>query len=391
MDLTGKRVVVAGAGIGGLAAALALGRRGCDVRVFEQADQVAEIGAGLQISANGQAVLQALGVPTGAGLASQGTELRDYRGGRLVANLPPPRAGRTLYFHRADLIGLLKSAAQHAGAAIVPGARVRSCETDGVTLSDGTRHLADFVVAADGGRSTLRAGLNRAGQAVFSHQVAWRATIPWDRSDGPGHAVLTMAPGKHVVTYPLRAHELMNIVAVEERSDWTEESWRRNGDRQDFLTRFAEFAGPAKIILERVETVHLWALFLRPVAETWQNGTMALLGDAAHPTLPFMAQGACLALEDAWVLAASLAGADTIAAGLAAYETARKDRARRVVAAASGNARNFHLGGPTRLIAQLGLGVLGPLLARRFDWIYDHDVTAVAGPLQISRSTQTGT
>lgn len=127
--------------------------------------------------------------------------------------------------------------------------------------------------------------------------------------------------------------------------------------------------------LAAVETVHLWALFLHPVAERWQDGQLALVGDAAHPTLPFMAQGACLALEDAWVLAQCLAHASDPASGLVDYEVARKHRAQRVVAAASANARNFHYKSPIRELAQLGLFAMGPRIARRYDWIYGHDVT----------------
>ena len=233
----------------------------------------------------------------------------------------------------------------------------------------------DWVVAADGGRSAVRPLLNGEELLGFTHQVAWRATIPWNRNLDTPRAHLTMGPGRHVVTYPLRDQRLLNIVAVEERSDWQEEGWRLTGDPDDLRSRFSEFGGKVHDVLQQVTQTHLWALFLRPVARKWQSGRIALLGDAAHPTLPFMAQGACLALEDAWILARAFSeqGLD---AALPGYEATRAPRARQVVEAASANARNFHLRGPARIAAQMALTALGPRLGRRYDWIYSYDATA---------------
>ncbi|KUJ80954.1 monooxygenase [Ruegeria marisrubri] len=383
MDISGRKFCVVGAGIGGLSAALALRQRGAEVQVLEQAPEIAEVGAGLQISQNGITVLRALGVVgevPEAGLQSFGTVLRDYRSGRVVSVLPGPQAGPTYYYHRADLIELLRSAALRAGVEVTLNQKVsavrRSAEGAVVELADGEDLFADCVIAADGGRSGLRPALNGDEAPKFTHQVAWRATIPWGRREDQSRAALTMGPGRHVVTYPLRDHALMNIVAVEERSDWREEGWRLKGDPDDLRARFADFGGPVAEILSDVRETHLWALFLRPVAQNWQNGRVALLGDAAHPTLPFMAQGACLALEDAWLLGRSFEGKDSIAQALAAYENARRNRARRVVAAAASNARNFHLHGPMRLAAQMALSVIGPRLGRRYEWIYSYDATA---------------
>ncbi|TMV06479.1 FAD-binding protein [Ruegeria sediminis] len=383
MDIGGRKFCVVGAGIGGLSAAVALRRRGAEVVVLEQAPEITEMGAGLQISANGMVVLRALGIvgePPEAGLRSYGTVLRDYRSGRLVSELPGPKAGPTYYYHRADLIELLRSAALRDGVEIRLDQKVTTVLDAGegaeIVFSDGDAMTADCVVAADGGRSGLRTALNGEETPQFTHQVAWRATIPWGRRADQPRAELTMGPGRHVVTYPLRDHALMNIVAVEERSDWREEGWRLRGDSDDLRARFADFGGPVADILADVQEAHLWALFLRPVAQNWQNGRVALLGDAAHPTLPFMAQGACLALEDAWMLARSLDGQETIPQGLADYQAARRQRARRVVAAAASNARNFHLRGPMRLAAQLALSAIGPRLGRRYEWIYGYDATA---------------
>ncbi|NOD78095.1 MULTISPECIES: FAD-dependent monooxygenase [unclassified Ruegeria] len=383
MNIHGLKFCVIGGGIGGLATALALQVRGAQVTVLEQAAELTEVGAGLQISANGTAVLRALGVAEGRpalGQKSFGTVLRDYRKGRVISRVPSPAAGSTYYYHRADLLDLLHTAALRAGVELRLGSRVTEVRKHPgeaeIVLEGGERLRAECAIAADGGRSAIRPILNGPETPAFTHQVAWRATIPWNRPEQMPRAALTMGPGRHVVTYPLRDQSQMNIVAIEERSDWHEEGWRLEGDPVDLRARFADFSGEVGDILAQVQNVNIWALFLRPVAEKWQNGRLALLGDAAHPTLPFMAQGACLALEDAWCLARAFEAQSGVAQALAAYESARKARARKVVAAAGSNARNFHLRGPMRLAAQAALMALGPRLAQRYEWIYSYDPTA---------------
>lgn len=374
-------VHVIGAGIGGVAAAIALTRAGARVCVLEQAGQLTEVGAGLQISQNGMAVLRALDVvekDPAMGVRSTGTEIRDCTNGRLVTTFPPPKAGPTWYFHRADLLAALVDKARALGVTFDLGTRVDEVQVNeagcAMTLSDGTVRKAGIVIAADGGQSRSRQVVNGTSRPEFSGQVAWRATVPWGRDCRQGAARLTMGANRHVVTYPLRDADLMNIVAVEERSDWTREGWRLQGDPDELREAFRGFGGTVGQILNRVETVHQWALYLHPVASRWHRGSLALLGDAAHPTLPFMAQGACLALEDAWVLAECLRTHGL--AGFSHYQNQRAPRVRRVVAEAAGNARKFHLRGPARWIAQAALGIAGPRLAPRYDWIYGFDVTS---------------
>ena len=377
MELKGREITVLGAGIGGLTAALALARRGAQVRVLEQAAELAEVGAGIQISQNGMVVLRALDVfgdiPAGA-VRSDGVELRDFRAGRVVTRLPPPKAGPTWYFHRADLLASLETAALEAGVRIELGQQVvgldQSGETVTVKLADGSRIESPLVIGADGVRGVSRAYVCGQQEARFSGQAAWRAIVPAAGGE-PTRALLTMAPGRHVVTYPLREGAWMNIVAVEDRRDWRQESWRAEGDVAEFHARFGDFGGEVGALLRRVDRVHLWGLHLHPVAESWHRGQVAILGDAAHPTLPFMAQGACLAIEDGWVLAQSLTEGV-----LAQYEAMRIDRARRVVAAARGNTWKFHAPSPFREIGQIALRLGGERLAPRFEWIYGADVTA---------------
>ena len=200
-----------------------------------------------------------------------------------------------------------------------------------------------------------------------------------------GWADLFLGPKRHLVSYPL-AGGLRNIVAVVERPDWQAEGWSQADDPAHLSAAFARFGGPVPDWLARVTETGLWGLFRHGVARRWQDGSRVILGDAAHPTLPFMAQGAALAIEDAAVLAACLDADPDQPAALARYQSLRAERATKVVALASENARNYHLSGPAALAAHTALRAMNWLtperLAGRFDWIYDHDPLALppAGP-----------
>lgn len=386
MTLIGLPVLVIGAGIGGLAVATALARRGASVTVLEQAGTIREVGAGLQISPNGACVLAALGLGDALGqtaVPSRGVELIDGETGGRVAHLPLAGVRGGFHFvHRADLIALLHDAARDAGVDVQTGRRVAAvdvtADTATVTGADGTVHRPALVVGADGLHSVLRAALNGRVAPFFTHQVAWRAILPAEAAIEPVARVY-MGAGRHLVTYPLRGGALRNIVAVEERRTWAEESWSLTDDALALRVAFGGFIPEVRAWLDRIQTPNLWGLFRHPVAQHWHRANAAILGDAAHPTLPFLAQGANLALEDAWVLAEALAAHDTLAAGLAAYQAARRDRATRVVEAANGNARNYHLRGLRRDIAHAGLRLVSRVnpnaITRRFDWLYGFDVT----------------
>ena len=390
MGLIGQDVTVLGAGVAGLAAARALALRGAHVTVLEQADAVREVGAGLQISPNGAAVLRALGL--GAALEAASTraaavELRDGPSGDLVTRLDVSgEPGGYHFAHRADLIALLLEGARAAGVEVRLPQQIEAVDLSGPRPlwrnAQGASGEARLLVGADGLKSRLRVALNGAETPFFTRQVAWRALIP-EQPGAPAVAEVHMAPGRHLVSYPLRGGGLRNIVAVEERRTWVEEGWTLRDDTMDMKLAFAAFSPRVRGWLDQVEDVWLWGLFRHPVAARWfavqEGGAAVILGDAAHPTLPFLAQGASMALEDAWVLAEALAGHDRLADGLAAYEARRAARCRRIVAAANTNARLYHLGGPLRAVAHLGLRLGGRLAPaaplRRFDWLYRHDVT----------------
>lgn len=390
--LTGRRVTVLGAGVAGLAVARALALRGAKVEVVEQADAIREVGAGLQISPNGAAVLKALGLGEAleaAALRAHAVELRDGPSGGLVTRLEVARLRPDQgyhFLHRADLIAMLLNGSQAAGVRLRLLSRVASVDISGAVavlgFEDGTREEVSLLIGADGLHSPTRAALNGRTAPFFTGQVAWRALIAGD--GGPEVAEVHMGPGRHLVSYPLRGGALRNIVAVEERRRWTEEGWTLRDDPMEMRLAFRDFSPRVRSWLDQVQDVWLWGLFRHPVAPLWQRvlsdeAGLAILGDAAHPTLPFLAQGASMALEDAWVLADELARAPGLAAGLAAYQARREERAARIVEAASRNARAYHLRAPLRQIAHAGLrlgGRLAPDMAlARFDWLYGHDVT----------------
>ena len=386
--LKGREITVLGGGVAGLAAATALARRGAAVTVLEQAPEIAEVGAGIQISPNGAAVLRALGQGAAlraAALPAAAVELRDGMRGGAVLRFDLKRHGHGSGYwllHRADLIALLERAARAAGVEIVLGARVHrvAVAPDGVRLDGATPHAAGLVIGADGLHSVLRAALGGGARAPrFTGQVAWRAVIPETGAPAPV-AEVHMGPGRHLVSYPLRGGAARNIVAVEERRGWAAEGWYHGDDPDNLRAAFARFGPRVQDWLARVETVNLWGLFRHEVAPRWHvGGQAALAGDAAHPTLPFMAQGANMALEDAWVLAARLDELSDPEAALAAYQAARIGRARRIVAVAERNARAYHLRAPLRPVAhallRVGAWIAPDAPLRRLDWLYGHDVT----------------
>jgi len=385
LPLAGRHALVLGAGVSGLAVSCALRKFGMDIDLLEQAPEITEVGAGFQISPNGVRVLRALGIdPQDADDRAEAVELRDAKG-RLVTRLDLPAEPGFFLCHRADLIAVLESAMRGAGAHVQLLQKVESIglspEGAEVTTTIGATHRAPLVIGADGLHSVLRKSLNGDRAPFFTGQVAWRAVIPGD--GGPNVAQVFMGPGQHLVSYPLRGGRQRNIVAVRETKTWTAEGWNHADDPAALRAAFAGFGGPVPEWLDAVDEVYLWGLFRHPVAKAWHDGQgrAAILGDAAHPTLPFMAQGANMALEDAWSLAANLAGhADDPAQGLARFAAQRAPRTRAIVKAANSNARNYHFRPP---LSQIAHGVLriGDRFApgaalRRYAWIYDHDVTA---------------
>ncbi|WP_374290508.1 FAD-dependent monooxygenase [Paenirhodobacter enshiensis] len=386
--LIGRKVTVLGAGVAGLAVARALALRGAAVTVLEQAEAIREVGAGLQISPNGARVLRALGLGgafEAAGPRVGAVVLRDGVTGGQVARLPMARLRPDAEYrvlHRARLIDLLAEGARAAGAEIRLLQKVETVDLGDhpprLVTAQGAEIETDLLIGADGLHSKVYTALNGAVSPFFTHQVAWRALIPCEPG-APAESEVFMGAGRHLVSYPL-GQGLRNIVAVEERTRWVDEGWNLREDPLTLRAAFEEFCPRVQDWLAQVDEPYLWGLFRHPVATRWFGKGAAILGDAAHPTLPFLAQGANMALEDAWVLAEMLARTADETEALAAYQALREPRCTAIVDAASRNARNFHLSGLPRAIGHMGLRAISRLapgkLVGRYDWIYGCDVTA---------------
>lgn len=274
MDLSTLDITVIGGGIGGLTCALALRRRGASVTVLEQAQQITEVGAGIQVSPNGLRVIEALGL--GGDLAcrcvqGQAVSLRNGSTGAEVARLDLsrlPQDQRYFFVHRADLVDLLSATARAAGVQVrllqrvdtlVPGNRPR------IVLATGDCRETDLVIGADGIHSAVRPVLNAAQRPFFTGQVAWRCIVP-NITGHPPHARVHMGPGRHIVTYPLRDGTLLNVVAVEERAQWAAESWSQKDDADNLRKAFAGFDAEVHQILSQANAPGVWGLFRHPVA-----------------------------------------------------------------------------------------------------------------------------
>ncbi len=340
------RVLIAGGGIGGLTAALSLLRRGFDVDVYEQASELREVGAGVQISANGSRVLYALGVGGDVARLSceaSGKEIRLWSTGQTwkLFDLGAESVARYgfPYFtvHRPDLLLALANGVQREKpGAVHLGAKVAGFAQGGgrvaLRLEDGRTAEGDILVGAEA--------------AEFAGMVAWRGVIPRGRL--PAHlsrfvGTNWIGPGCHVVHYPLRRGELMNFVGIVERADWKVKSWTARGTTEELAADFAGWCADVQAMIRAIGTPYKWALMLRPPLERWTVGRVTLLGDACHPTLPMLAQGAVQAIEDGFVLARVLEEHQgEVEGGLRRYEAARKERTARVVLGSAENAKRFH-------------------------------------------------
>jgi salicylate hydroxylase len=391
-------ILIAGAGIGGLAAALALIKRGYRVSVIEQARELAELGAGVQISANGAHALFSLGLEPAlqkVWCEPAGKEIRLWSTGETWKLFDLGAVSRQRYgapyfmIHRGDLHRILLDAVQAAAPdAITLNARVSGFEQDGggvtVICEDGRRIAGDALIGADGVHSRIRNALFGEMPARFTGLLAWRGLIPMERlPERLRRPVGTnwVGPGGHVVHYPLRGGELMNFVGTAERDDWRVESWTERGTTDEAMNDFRGWNADVLTLIRNIEAPFKWALLGREPLERWTIGRVTLLGDAAHPTLPMMAQGANMAIEDGVVLARCLDAHADRPIALQAYEAARRERTARLVRAANDNASRFHnpaLGNAEGAARYVDTEWQEAKVKQRYDWVFEYDPVKVA-------------
>ena len=354
------KAIIVGGGIGGLTAALAFHAFGWKVEVLERAPELSEIGAGIQISPNGMKVFRALQMEEAISenaFQPEALELRFGRSGRRIFQIKAREAiierwgAPYLHLHRADLIGALtRTLLQRSPSSVrlsSPAARYEN--TAGgvrVHLESGETIEGDLLVGADGIHSNIRTQMLGAERPDFTGNTAWRAVVPMNRLGDmapPPTACVWVGARRHAVTYRLRGGTLANFVGIVEDDTWTSESWTEKGTKEDVLADFEGWHPSVTNLIEKADTHYRWALFDRKPLDKWVDGRVALLGDACHPTLPFQAQGAVMAIEDGYLLA-KLVCDDVyeMNEALRLYFETRQPRTSKVQTASRANAKLFH-------------------------------------------------
>jgi salicylate hydroxylase len=390
-------ILIVGAGIGGLTAALALLRAGHDVDVYEQAHELAELGAGVQVSANGARVLFALGLETAihdVWCEAAGKEIRLWNTGETwklfdLGAVSIARYGAPYFMiHRADLHRALVDAVRaRKPGAIHLGSRCTGFKNDGTSvtldLANGDRATGDALIGADGVHSRIRNILVGDDKAQFTGCMAWRGLVPVEKL--PPHmrrnvGVNWVGPGGHVINYLLRRGEIFNFVGIIER-DWRVESWTERGSREECAADFRGWNDDIHVIIRSIVEPYKWALLGREPLTRFSHGRVTLLGDAAHPTLPMLGQGANMAIEDGMVLARCLGAYDDAETALACYDTARVARTAKLVHGANDMAKRFHnpaLAGSAGARAYIDAQWSEDRVKQRYDWIFEYDATSTA-------------
>jgi salicylate hydroxylase len=389
------RIAIIGGGIGGLTAAAALHQRGIEVEVFEQSAKISEIGAGVALTPNAMKAYRALGLEAevaAIGYESEYQTVRSWNTGSVISRVPRKGAytrefgAPYLTMHRADLVEVL--CRQLPERLLHLGARCTGVETDDgsarARFADGSEIEADVVVGADGIHSAVRSSLFGPQAPRFTGCACWRGLVPLDAfpaglisSDG----TMYMGPNSHIIYYLVRGGKLVNFVAHIE-SDWTGESWTQECDRSEVVETYAGWHEPLLRLLSAADRYYKWALYDRDPLDHWSKGRATLLGDSAHAMLPYIGQGACMAIEDSYILAAVISQMpDELGEALQHYERLRLPRTRRAVLGARARGEEMHLVSPW---AQLKRNVKMALHRRlggdktgiQLGWFYSYDVAA---------------
>jgi salicylate hydroxylase len=396
--MASHNIAVIGGGIGGLTAALALLKCGLDVDVYEQSARLGEVGAGFGISSNGTRVLYALGLEQalrGIQVVSSQRVIRHWQTGETwdwfdLGAVTRERYGTPhVMLHRGDLHGLLADAVRSLKPNAIHLAMrcvdvTQSHEHVEVQFDTGEAVSAAFVIGADGIHSKIRECLFGADRPEFSGCVAWRGVVPMQGL--PAHIAQMpgtnwLGPRGHVLHYPIRRGELMNFVSFVERNDWQIEGWIVQGTTGELADDFRDWHPDVHAIIRNIGTPFKWALMVRGPMECWTKGRITLLGDACHPTLPFLGQGAVMAIEDGYVIAACLKKYfGDPATAFARYEDIRRERTAAVVQKSHENRKLAFkpaLANRDAVAVSVAQEWQQSLAWERMDWLYTYDATAI--------------
>ncbi len=386
-------VLIAGGGIAGLAGALGLARIGREARVLEQARAFETVGAGLQIGPNAVRALDYLGAwerVAPASFAPPGISIRDGHSGRILQQVPLGASFERRFgapyrvIHRADLLaGLVDAAAAQPGITLTTASPVTGfadCGEHVEVETGGTALMGGALLGADGIRSAIRAALLADGPPVRHAETLFRALAPLavTFADPLANVTLWLCRGGHVVHYPVQGGKALNVVAATLGGDWRGDGWSSPAASDELPALFPDAHPELRRVLALPTAWQKWAAASRATARTWTRGRVALIGDAAHASLPYLAQGAAMALEDAVVLARNIQTSDTMVGALRAYQALRLPRTQRIVAESLRLGSIYHARGPVRLARNLVLRITKPEdFLSRLSWIYDFDPTAV--------------
>jgi salicylate hydroxylase len=393
------KVAVVGAGMGGLSLGCALRARGIEVQLYDQAGELTQVGAGIQLTPNATKALRGLGLEHRLkefGFLPQATVGRDWKTGRQVFRTPLLGACEPLYnahyvhIHRADLQRILYEA-------LPPGIVHLSQRCTGVrnegsaavaTFAGGREVEADLVVAADGIRSAVRSVLFGDGAPRFTGHICWRSVVQLGAPDyelvSPDNSVW-FGPHGHIVTYYVNGGKAVNVVAILESDTWAEESWTVRSTKEELSAAYPGWNEKLHRLFARAGEVYKWGLFDREPMKSWTLGRVTLLGDAAHPMLPYLSQGAAMAMEDSVVLGRTLGEhGDDVAAALKMYEAIRIPRTTRVVLTSRAQGNKNHLVSPwARFWRDVGYRVRNLINPQhtglKAAWVYEYDPTAAPG------------
>ena len=392
----GIKVTVIGAGIGGLTTVSALRARGIEAKAHDQTDVLTEVGAGVQITPNGVKVVRDLGLEKRFrefGFLPDSILGLDWHSGKTVFRTPLTECDRLygapyIQIHRADLQSVLRASVPDSAIAL--SARCVGVRNEGksavAVFADGSEVESDLIVAADGVKSAIRQSLFGDGAPRFTGHICWRSLVPCESPDfdlvSPD-TTIWFGPNGHIVTYYVKAGKAVNIAAILETTTWQEESWNVRSSKEEIASAYSGWHPRLQRLFARSEEIYKWGLFVREPLSSWSNGRITLLGDAAHPMLPYLSQGAAMSMEDGLVLARMAAKYGTdVSAALRAYEMLRVPRATRVQLTSRDQGKKNHLVSPwarlRRDIVYRIRNVINPQkTGLSAGWVYEYDAGGV--------------